>query len=127
MYELKKDQKINLLKKGQIYMVLLDGCRGSEVAKLRPCIVCQNDIGNKYAPTTIVIPISHRNGRNQPTQVEIFKNMLKEGFAVITGIALAEQIRTVDKSRIRDLVGELTTEGMAKIDKAILISMGITV
>lgn len=115
------------IKRGEIYEILLDGCRGSEVAKLRPCIVCQNDIENRYAPTTIVIPISHRNVRNQPTQVEIKPWMLETGFGEVNGIALSEQIRTIDRSRIRDLVATLNPQGMAEIDKAILISMGIAV
>ncbi|MDY0236912.1 MAG: type II toxin-antitoxin system PemK/MazF family toxin [Gudongella sp.] len=112
--------------RGQIYDINLEGTKGSETNKHRPCLIVQCKKGNENAPTTIVIPITHRNGRNQPTQVEIKPWMLAEGFGDVTGIALAEQIRTIDRCRIGDLVGMLNPQGMAKIDNAILVSMGIS-
>lgn len=115
------------VKRGQIYYVDLDGGRGSEVQKTRPCLVIQNDIGNKYSPTTIIVPISHRKDNiGQPTQVVLEKNMQESGMEFIDGVIMTEQIRTVDKSRIKSLAGALLPEAMHLVDKALAVSIGLT-
>jgi mRNA interferase MazF len=114
-------------KKGEVYYVDLGETRGSEVKKVRPCIIVQNDVGNKYAPTTIVVPLSSsRRDRNQPTQIHLQDYMLEEATTRIDGMVLTEQIRTVDKGRIhRPRLAKLTDEAVRMIEQAILISMGI--
>lgn len=123
----KNKKKHRRVKRGQIYYIDLDGGRGSEVAKTRPCLVIQNDIGNKHSPTTIVLPISHRTGNiGQPTQVVLEKHMQENGMEFIEGVIMAEQIRTVDKSRIKSpVVGALLPEAMNLVDRALAISIGL--
>lgn len=113
------------LKRGQIYLVDFGDTAGSEVKKRRPAVIVQNDIGNLYAPTTIVVPISHRPNKHQPTQIEIRPEMLISGLGNVDGMILCEQVRTVDRSRIRNIVGMLSPEGMIFVDNGILIAMGI--
>ena len=122
----KKGQKV--VKRGQIYYINLGEGKGSELEKTRPCVVIQNDVGNIYSPTTIVAPISHRtSNRKQPTQVELEKYMQEKGLQYIDGVIMAEQIKTVDKSRILSLAGALLPKAMDLIDKAIMISVGLNI
>ena len=127
MNKKKKEGNHQYIKRGQIYFVDLDGGRGSEVGKIRPCLVIQNDIGNKYSPTTIIAPISHRTiNIEQPTQVVLKDNMQERGMRFIDGVIMAEQIRTIDKSRIKSLAGALLPEAMNLVDKALMVSIGLT-
>lgn len=128
------------LRRGQIYYVDLGKNIGSEVNKTRPCLIIQNDIGNKYSPTTIVVPISHRDDENLekgkdenkgkikrllPTQVMLRANMQEKGFKFLDGIIMTEQIRTIDKSRIKHLAGALLPNAMNSVDKALGVSVGL--
>lgn len=123
----KKEGRYRYIKRGQIYYVDLDGGRGSEVQKTRPCLVIQNDIGNKHSPTTIIVPISRRKDNiGQPTQVVLEKHMQESGMKFIDGVIMTEQIRTVDKSRIKSpVVGALLPEAMHLVDRALAISIGL--
>lgn len=119
-------------KRGHVYYVDLGFNQGSEANGIRPCLVVQNDIGNKYSSTTIVIPISQKNNRNNkdkllPTHVLLEPWMQKKGkdFKKLNGIVMTEQIRTIDKNRIKFLVGILNLQAMSFIDKAILIAISI--
>lgn len=115
-----------IVKKGQIYYVDLGEGVGSELQKVRPCIVVQNNIGNRHSPTTIVCPITHRSKNlGQPTQVEIKHHFLEKNFKKIDGVIMAEQIRTVCKSRLNNLIGNLNEEGLKEVDKALKISLGL--
>lgn len=115
-----------MVKRGQIYWVDLGRGEGSELEKVRPCVVIQNNIGNTYSPTTIVVPISHRtSNKNQPTQVILEEYMQEKGLEYVDGIVMAEQIRTIDKSRIKSLTGALLPKTMDLIDKALKISIGL--
>lgn len=115
-----------LLKKGDIYYVDLGNTKGSEVKKMRPCIIVQNDIGNRFAPTTIITPITHRKNKGQPTQVQISQDLLTDTEKTVDGMALAEQIRTVDRVRIKGKITSLNEKGINLLDAAILAAMGIT-
>ncbi len=114
------------VRRGGIYFVDLGFGEGSEIGKIRPCVVVQNDIGNTYSPTTIILPITHRNKNlKQPTQVFIESHML-EGKGSINGVIMGEQIRTINKTRIRSYSGKsLTASAMIFLDNAIKSSMGI--
>lgn len=110
------------IKRGEVYYADLSPVVGSEQGGVRPVLVVQNDIGNRYSPTVIVCAITSRlNKAKLPTHVEI-----KEGEFGLQkdSVVLLEQIRTLDKRRLKDRVGEATTELMRKIDKALLISLG---
>ncbi|NLZ52379.1 MAG: type II toxin-antitoxin system PemK/MazF family toxin [Thermoanaerobacteraceae bacterium] len=115
--------KCKCVKKGEIYYADLTPVKGSEQGGIRPVLVIQNDIGNKYSPTTIVcILTSKKNKSNMPTHVFLGQNygLPKESFALL------EQIRTIDKLRLKRKVGEIKDqEIMDQIDRAIHISFGL--
>ncbi len=105
------------IKRGDIFYADLSPAIGSEQDGIRPVLIIQNDIGNKYSPTIIGIPITTRIKRtNLPTHVPIY--------ASITGIPkdsiiLVEQIRTLDKSRLKTRIGRLDFATMEKVKSAI--------
>lgn len=110
------------IKRGEIYYANLCPVVGSEQGGIRPVIILQNDVGNRHSPTTIVAAITRKRGKSElPTHVSIRINELGH-----TSVALLEQIRTIDKSRIKDFVGVLDVNTMEHIDRAILISLGVT-
>lgn len=110
------------IKRGEIYYADLDPTVGSEQNGFRPILIIQNDIGNQYSPTTVVVPITSKVGKksNQPTHVPVFCAGLS-----MNSVALLEQIRTLDMRRLKSKIGELDEEQMRKIEKALLISVGM--
>ena len=108
-----------LIKRGDIFFADLRPCVGSEESGIRPVLIVQNDVGNKHSPTIIVIPLSTAKKKKLPVHIKIDEIMPK------TSIALAEQIRTIDKSRLREYVGTLDIAIMSEIDKILRISIGI--
>lgn len=111
------------VRRGQIYLADLNPVAGSEHGGTVTVIVIQNDVGNKYASTTIVAPITSRVGRTQlPTRVNFLA--MFQG-TCIHALALLDQPRTLDKSRLRECIGMVTTEEMVQIDSAIAISFGL--
>lgn len=117
-------EKIDI-KRGQIYYVDFGENVGREQNGIRPAIVIQNNVGNRHSPTTIVIPLTTSKRKHQlPTHVFIGKGKLK-GAGKIWGIAVTEQIRTVDVMRILQYEDELTEEGMNAIKKAVKVSFGL--
>jgi len=110
-------------KRGMVISVDLGINCGSEVNKKRPCVVVQNDMGNKHSPTLIVLAISHRNA-TLPTQVEL-KRWMMTGSNRVDGIVMAEQIRTIDKKRVDYIYGSLNDEAMKLIDEALFTSLGL--
>lgn len=116
------------VKRGEIYFVDFGDGHGSEIAKVRPCVVVQNNIGNTYAPTTIVLPISHRRKNiNQPSQVVLEKKMFN-GKGKVDGVIMGEQVRTINKTRIKSYTGEnLLPDAMKQVDNAIKVALGLSV
>ena len=114
-----------LIQRGDIYLVDLGtNTIGSEVKKTRPCVVFSNNIGNKNSQIITVLPITNRS-KSQPTQVKLGKSIVEESMP-LTGIIQSEQIRTVDKRRILSgRLGRLTIEGISKVEKAVMTSIGI--
>lgn len=108
---------------GDIFYADLSPVKGSEQDGVRPVLIIQNDIGNKYSPTVIGIPITSSIKRtNLPTHIPIYSN--------ITGIEkdsiiLVEQIRTLDKSRLKSKVGRLDRNSMNKVKEAIKRNLNI--
>ena len=112
------------IKRGDVFYADLSPVVGSEQGGVRPVVIIQNDVGNKYSPTVIVAAItSQTNKTNLPTHVKITGNINLPKNSVV----LLEQVRTIDKKRLRDKVGRLDNKIVNKIDEAILLSVGIEV
>ena len=112
------------IKRGDIILVDLEPVKGSETGKIRPCIVIQNDIGNKFSSTTIVAIITSQKeiSKEYPTDVWVEKN--KDGLN-LDSIIQGDQIRTISKERIVKKLGHFDDVIMKKIDEAIRISLGL--
>ena len=109
--------------RGEIVVANLEPVRGSEQGGVRPVLIIQNDILNKYAPTTIIAPITSKiYTKEYPTNVII----KKEGFKMkLDSTILLNQIKTIDKRRIIRKIGSLNNFTMNVVDRAIKISLGI--
>lgn len=112
-----------MMKRGDVYYADLSPVVGSEQGGIRPVLILQNNIGNKYSPTVIVAAITSKIGKSKvPTHVAIGKDRgLTEN-----SVALLEQIRTIDKQRLTDKITHLSDDLMAEVDAAIRISLGLT-
>ena len=112
-----------MIKRGDIYYADLSPVIGSEQGGLRPVLVIQNDLGNHFSPTVIVAAITAKMAKPKlPTHIGITAE--KTGLCR-DSVILMEQIRTVDKSRLKEKVCRLQTETMAQVDTALKISMGL--
>lgn len=111
-----------VVRRGNIFYADLNPFVGSEQGGIRPVIILQNDIGNKYSPTVIVACLTSKECKHTiPTHATLkgdYKN-------VKNSIILLEQIRTIDKSRLLDYVDNIDEQDMLIVDKACLISMGL--
>ncbi|GFN22042.1 MAG: type II toxin-antitoxin system PemK/MazF family toxin [Thermoanaerobacteraceae bacterium] len=113
-----------LVRRGDIFYAQLNPVVGSEQGGTRPVLIIQNDIGNQYSPTTIVAAITSQiNKAKLPTHVEI--SAAQSGLER-DSVILTEQIRTIDKSRLRQKVAFLDDEIMEKVNRALEISLGLT-
>ena len=108
-----------IIKRGDVFYADLDPIIGSEQGGIRPVLVVQNNVGNKYSPTVVVLPISSAKKTNMPTHIRICGAKMLQKNSVI----LAEQIRTIDRNRLRNYVGSVGFEIMEKVDRAVKISM----
>lgn len=109
--------------KGAIFYADLKPCIGSEQSGIRPVLVIQNDLGNKYSPTTIVAPISTKKDCDLPTHI-LIKQFDKIRH---NSIIMLEQIRTIDKSRLKGFICMLDDEQLEEVDQAIMTSLGIKI
>jgi mRNA interferase MazF len=112
-----------MMKRGDIHYVNLDPVAGNEVSKTRPAVIVSNDINNEFAGTVTILPLTSTvTGKNYPFQVTI-----KKGTANLTKDSRikADQIRTIDRSRIDSYIGTLDDIIMKDVDSAILIHLGI--
>ena len=112
------------IKRGEIYYADLSPVVGSEQGGVRPILVLQNDIGNKFSPTVIVAAITSQiNKARIPTHIElpsVLYSLPKDS------VVLLEQIRTIDKTRLKQKISTLDSTKMKEINRAILISLGFT-
>jgi mRNA interferase MazF len=107
--------------RGEIYYADLSPSYGSEQGGLRPVLIVQNNVGNRHAPTTIVAPLTSRLTKKPlPTHVEFSCEHLSQD-----SVALLEQIRTIDKSRLKQRMGWVSSEVMEQVNKAMMISLGL--
>jgi len=110
-----------IIRRGDIWMADLRlGTVGSEQGEIRPVLVVQNNIGNKFSPTVTIVPLTSRTKNNLPTHV-----VINESFLPMLSTALVEQIRTIDKSRLIKYMGKLSKNIISKINNAIAIQMGL--
>ena len=110
------------IKRGELYYADSSPVVGSEQGGIRPVLVVQNDVGNKYSPTVIAAAVTSKiNKAKLPTHIEL----PSESYGLVRdSVILLEQIRTLDKRRLKERIGELNEATMSKVDKAILISLG---
>jgi mRNA interferase MazF len=111
------------VKRGDIYYADLSPVVGSEQGGLRPVLIIQNDVGNKYSPTVIAAAITSQiNKAKMPTHVEVRANEFGLGK---DSVILLEQVRTIDKRRLKEKIGALDEVRMAQVGRAIEISFGL--
>ena len=111
-----------MIKRGEIYYADLSPIKGSEQGGVRPCLIIQNDVGNKFSPCTIVAIITTRTTKAKlptqlwlPTSCGLPRNSMVE----------CEQIRTIDKTRLGKKCGEVDPQTMQKVNECLKISVGI--
>jgi mRNA interferase MazF len=110
-------------KRGEVYLVAFDSTIGAEIQKTRPALIVQNDIANRHSPMTIVAAITSQFDEPlYPTEVLI---QLPEGGVTIPSVVLLNQVRSVDKRRLVRRLRTLTPTTMERVDRAILISLGL--
>jgi mRNA interferase MazF len=111
------------IKRGDIYYADLSPVVGSEQGGLRPVLIVQNDVGNKYSPTVIAAAITSKMGKAKlPTHIDIAgmgAGLTKDS------VILLEQIRTIDKARLKEKMGHLDDETMRGVNTAISVSFGL--
>ena len=111
-----------MIKRGELYYADLSPVVGSEQGGVRPILIVQNDTGNKYSPTVIAAAVTSKLTKAKlPTHIEITAN---EFGLVKDSVILLEQIRTIDKRRLKERIGELPPTIMLRVDDALKISLG---
>lgn len=108
--------------KGEIYPADLNPTVGSEIAKTRPVLIVSNDINNQYADTVTIVPITSTTEKIYPFEVFLSKG---EGNLTNNSKAKANQIRTIDKLRLKRRLGKINEETLKEIERAILIHLEI--
>ena len=116
------NNEFQFVKRGELYYADLSPVVGSEQGGVRPVLVVQNDIGNKYSPTVIAAAVTSKiNKAKLPTHIELSARvygLMKDS------VVLLEQIRTIDKRRLKEKIGALSPEMMDRVNDALLISLG---
>ena len=117
------DYQQGIVRRGEIYYADLSPVVGSEQGGMRPVLIVQNDVGNRYSPTVIAAAItSQQNKARLPTHIEIEARTY--GLSK-NSVVLLEQVRTLDKRRLRERMGCLDEKAMQRVDGAIAISLGL--
>ena len=111
------------VKRGEIYYADLSPVVGSEQGGMRPVLIIQNDVGNRYSPTVIAAAITSRLGKTKlPTHIDVHAQ--RAGLSR-DSVVLLEQLRTLDKRRLKERMGRLDEDMMREIDTAIAVSLGL--
>ncbi len=111
------------VKRGDIYYADLSPVVGSEQGGLRPVLIIQNDVGNRYSPTVIAAAITSRLGKNRlPTHIDVYADRVG---LVKDSVILLEQVRTLDKRRLKEKMGHLDEDMMDQVNRAIAVSVGL--
>ncbi len=112
-----------IIRRGDIFYADLSPVVGCEQGGIRPVLVIQNDIGNRYSPTVIVVAITSKSKKELPTHVELGCMEALQKNSVV----LLEQIRTIDRIRLLEYIGSVSRLRMLLIDQALLLSVGLSV
>ncbi|HHY53186.1 MAG TPA: type II toxin-antitoxin system PemK/MazF family toxin [Clostridiales bacterium] len=113
------------VKRGDIYYADLSPVVGSEQGGIRPVLIVQNDVGNKFSPTVIAAAITSQKGKSRlPTHIQLPK--VGSGLSK-DSVVLLEQIRTIDKRRLKEKMGRLDETSMNEVNRALAISFGLGV
>ena len=111
------------IKRGDIFFADLDPGVGSEQLGIRPCIIMQNDVGNRFSPTVIAAAITSQKDKNKlPTHIQVNAN---DSGLTRDSIVLLEQVRTIDKQRLKEKMGRLDDASMSRINQALSVSFGL--
>ncbi len=111
------------VKRGDIFYADLSPVVGSEQGGVRPVVIVQNDVGNKHSPTVIAAAITSKIDKTKlPTHIEVMAD--KFGLAK-NSVILLEQVRTIDKKRLKEKMGHLEDDTMEKVNNAISLSLGL--
>ncbi len=115
---------MSTVKRGEIYFADLSPVVGSEQGGMRPVLIVQNDTGNRHSPTVIAAAITSQTGKARlPTHI----NLSAQSYGLSRdSVVLLEQIRTIDKSRLRERMGRLDSPTMQQVDNAIAVSFGLS-
>ena len=117
-----KLSEIPMVKRGELYYADLSPVIGSEQGGVRPVLVVQNDVGNKYSPTVIAAAVTSKIDKAKlPTHIEL---SAREYGLSKDSVVLLEQIRTLDKTRLKERIGQVSADKMRKISEALLVSLG---
>ena len=112
-----------LVKRGDVFYADLSPVIGSEQGGVRPVLIIQNDVGNRYSPTIICAAITSQiNKAKLPTHIEINSHRYQ---LVRDSVVLLEQVRTVDKKRLKEKICHLDENTMDKVDRALMVSFGL--
>lgn len=112
------------IKRGDIYYADLSPVIGSEQGGLRPVLIVQNDVGNKYSPTVIAAAITSKMGKAKlPTHIDV---VATDAGLAKDSVVLLEQIRTIDKKRLKEKMGHLDNTTMNSVNNAISVSFGLS-
>ena len=116
-------KRMSPIKRGDIFYADLSPVVGSEQGGVRPILIIQNDVGNKYSPTVIAAAITSKLDKSRlPTHIEV--NASSYGLEK-DSVILLEQIRTLDKQRLKEKMGHLDTDSMNKVNRALTVSFGL--
>lgn len=110
--------------RGDVVEVNLDPTVGTEIRKTRPCVIVQNNVGNKHSRRTIIVPATGAEHVTKPFAIHVFVNAGEGGFGEPSMI-LCDQIRAVDKSRLVRILGRLSSSTMGRLDAALKISLAL--
>ena len=111
-----------MVKRGELYYADLSPVIRSEQGGVRPVLVVQNDVGNKYSPTVIAAAVTSKIDKAKlPTHIEL---SAREYGLSKDSVVLLEQIRTLDKTRLKERIGQVSADKMRKINEALLVSLG---
>ena len=111
-----------MIKRGDIYYADLSPVVGSEQGGLRPVLIVQNDIGNRYSPTVIAAAITSKVDKTRlPTHIHIEESCGLQRKSMI----LLEQVRTLDKVRLREKMGHISPDTMEQVDRGLQVSLGL--
>lgn len=110
------------VRRGDIFYADLSPAIGCEQAGIRPVLIVQNNVGNVYSPTVIIAVLTTKNKKPMPTHITISSG---EGNLPLDSTILLEQLRTIDKERLKRYVGKISEHKMNEVDRAMLLSLGL--